>query len=73
MEIRKCVIGSCRYFKVPGPLISAGAHITVELLCTDKESRDWKIMFALNEVLFMSRFFSIYFTITRARNMFVIR
>lgn len=30
-------------------------------------------MFALNEVLFISRFFSIYFTITGARNMFVIR
>lgn len=69
MEIRKCVgcqitkrikaIGSCRYFKVPGPFTIAGAHITVELLCTDKESRDWKIMFALNEVLFISRFFSI--------------
>ena len=69
MEIRKCVgcqitkrikaTGSCRYFKVPGPFTIAGAHITVELLCTDKESRDWKIMFALNEVLFISRFFSI--------------
>ena len=47
-------------------------QIAVELLYTDKETRDWKIMLA-PDALFISRFFSIYFIITGARNMFVIR